>query len=163
MGSETSYRMTRQRKAVLAVLQAFREQRVHPTTDEVYVEVRRTLPRISLATVYRNLDVLSQQSLVQRLDIGSSPVRFDGDTSAHMHIRCVRCDRLDDLHGVRVDIGGTEIPAHRGYEIIGLRAEFIGVCQACRNHGSTTPKARLSKKHDTVKGGRLGSNQGNTL
>jgi len=130
--SETTYRMTRQRAAVLSVLQQFRLSGMHPTTDEVYIEVRRAMPRISLATVYRNLDVLAQQGHVQKLDVGCSPVRFDGNPSSHMHIRCERCGRVDDLDGIQMDTLSPDVVRSQGYEVVALRAEFVGVCPACR-------------------------------
>jgi len=129
---EPTYRMTRQRAAVLAALQQFRHRGTHPTTDEVYVEVRRTMPRISLATVYRNLDVLAQQGRVQKLDLGCSPVRFDGNPSPHLHIRCVRCGRVDDIEGMPLHVTNSDAARLRGYEVIALRAEYVGVCEACR-------------------------------
>jgi Fur family ferric uptake transcriptional regulator len=134
--SEPTYRMTRQRAAVLSALQQFCRSGTHPTTDEVYIEVRRTMPRISLATVYRNLDVLAQQGHVQKLDLACSPVRFDGDPSPHMHIRCVRCGRVDDLDGIHLDIKNPDTDLSRGYEVIAVRAEFVGVCPTCCGIGA---------------------------
>ena len=83
-------RMTPQRRVILELLTA---QRWHPTADELFHAVRRRLPRISLATVYRNLDLLAQTGHVLRLDPPEGPRRFDGFTEGHTHARCSRCGR----------------------------------------------------------------------
>ena len=78
---------------------------VHPTADEVYQVVRKRLPRISLGTVYRNLDVLSESGEISRLDRCGAQYRFDGDLEQHYHIRCSSCGRVDDIEGVFRDRG----------------------------------------------------------
>ena len=84
--------MTRQRRVILQELQ---KVTTHPTADQVYDMVRKKLPRISLATVYRNLDLLAQDGLISKLD-GGAQLRFDGNPADHYHIRCTRCQRVDD-------------------------------------------------------------------
>ncbi len=138
MGDRTRHRRTRQREAVLEVLRRFQESGVHPTADEVYIEVRRLMPRTSLATVYRNLDLLASMGVIQRLGVGCSPVRFDGNASDHLHVRCVRCGRAEDLPETTVTAHG-ESGASLGYEVLGLKAEFIGLCPRCRLHTPTPP------------------------
>lgn len=161
MESEYPHRKTRQRDAVFMTLQRFRARRVHPTTDEVYVDVRRTLPRISLATVYRNLDVLAAQGIIQKLGLGCSPVRFDGDPSDHVHIRCLQCGRVDDLHGVRVTASQAEVDSFHGYEVAGLHAEYVGICGVCKAMHRKPPRPQDGDHTSTTDGGNHGSDQGN--
>ena len=61
--------MTRQRRVIL---EALRGTTSHPTADEVYEMVRRRLPRISLGTVYRNLEILSGEGLVAKLEMAGT-------------------------------------------------------------------------------------------
>ncbi len=121
-------RMTRQRRVVLEEVRRFRS---HPTAAEVHRLVRKRLPRISLATVYRNLDVLGRCGLVRKLDLCGTRMRFDGDVRDHYHVRCVHCGRIGD---VRVKAAGRIEAAPRdagGYEIVGHRLEFVGICPSC--------------------------------
>lgn len=118
--------MSRQRQVVLEEL---KNAATHPTVDEVYEAARLRLPRISLATVYRNLEQLAEEGIIQRLQVSGAQMRFDGNPQEHCHIRCVRCGRVDDIGSDRFakwpeDTGG--------YQIIGCRVEFAGVCPACR-------------------------------
>ncbi len=123
--------MTRQRRVILEEL---RKVRCHPTADEIYVRVRRRLPRISLGTVYRNLELLTATGLVRRIEPAGSqgPSRYDGDTAAHYHVRCLGCGRIGDVPAGPV--AGIEEP-FRGsseFEIVGHRLELLGWCPRCK-------------------------------
>ena len=76
---------TVQRKVIVDEL---RKLKCHPTADELYEVVRRKLPRISLGTVYRNLEVLSANGEIQRLGLGRKQMCFDGNMSRHYHLVC---------------------------------------------------------------------------
>jgi Fur family ferric uptake transcriptional regulator len=121
--------MTRQRKVILDEI---RKTNAHPTADEVYERARRRLPRISLGTVYRNLEVLSDAGMIQKLELGGTQKRFDGKVGKHYHAHCIRCGRIEDvvmepLTPIEDALRGTS-----DYEIIGTRLEFIGVCPLCK-------------------------------
>jgi len=125
----TDLRMTAQRRAILDVL---RKVTSHPTANELFARVRRRMPRISLATVYRNLDLMARRGVILCLPDGAGPRRFDGDTRAHAHIRCVDCGRVDDVPNpppVRMRKGFEK---DTGYEVLGQRVEFLGRCPDCR-------------------------------
>jgi len=120
--------MTRQRAAILAEL---RRRTDHPTADELYAEVRRRLPRISLGTVYRNLERLAAEGAIHKLcPAGRS--RFDADTTDHCHVRCLGCGRVDDIEGEPPpDLRGA-FRDRTGYEIVGHHVELLGWCPRCR-------------------------------
>ena len=143
MQKQLNLRMTRQREVILEEL---RKVNSHPSADEVYEMVRKRLPRISLGTVYRNLEILSESGDIQKLDSGCSLKRFDGNPSEHWHIRCIRCDRIVDAPmapGFKLDL--EQINA-TGFEIVGHRLEFLGVCPQCS--GKSGPAAERSPQND---------------
>ena len=124
-------RMTRQRQVILEEL---RKVNTHPSADEVYEMVRKRLPRISLGTVYRNLEILSESGDIKKLEPGCSLKRFDGNPSEHFHIRCIRCDRIADVPmacDFEIDLADMT-PTE--YEILGHRLEFFGLCPYCSNN-----------------------------
>jgi Fur family ferric uptake transcriptional regulator len=126
-------RKTKQRQVIMEELMKLR---THPSADELYGRVKRRLPRISLGTVYRNLDILSREGVIHRLDGAGSPKRFDGELGEHQHIRCIRCGRVDDVPAAAVPTEcDREIVKDTGYRVIGRRVEFLGVCPACRKKG----------------------------
>jgi len=133
-----AFRMTRQRRLILQEVQASTS---HPTADEIYRQVRRKMPRISLGTVYRNLDVLSQCGMIRKLDMAEGQRRFDGTMASHYHVRCTVCDRVGDVWlDPPSDLQYAESGAG-GYQIMGHRLEFFGLCPSCRENA----KAARSK------------------
>ena len=130
MVAPSKYRMTRQRKVILEAVRKDLDR--HLSADEIYEEVRGLLPRISLGTVYRNLELLVSTGAIQKLALGGSQARFDGNVDRHDHVRCVGCGRVDDLCGVPLDLAGFKCNDCSGYEVLGYRLEFVGVCPRCR-------------------------------
>jgi len=125
-------RMTAQRRIILEEL---RKMHTHPTADEVYRAVRKRLPHISLGTVYRNLDVLSDAGEIVRLEKCGTQYRFDGDLYAHHHVRCTRCGMIDDIEGAEVEVKLDPQKVRTEYDVMGHTVEFLGVCPRCKADG----------------------------
>lgn len=130
---EKSLRMTTQRKVILEEL---RKIHTHPSADEIYEVVRLRLPRISLGTVYRNLEVLSELGKVQKLELSGSLKRFDWDTNKHYHIRCLRCNRVEDAPIAPLKQLEDKLYEATVFEIIGYNLEFTGLCPECSREES---------------------------
>ena len=128
MLQEKNRRITKQRQVILEEL---RKLDTHPSADELYKVVRQRLPRISLGTVYRNLEVLVEMGEIQKLELSGSIKRYDWDTNKHYHIRCVRCDRVDDAPIAPLKQLEGELYEATVFEIIGHNLEFIGLCPEC--------------------------------
>lgn len=122
-------RMTNQRELILQELQ---KSRKHLTADELYERVKKIMPRISLATVYRNLETLSEAGVIGKLEISGRQKRFDYDVSDHDHIYCVQCHRVDNIKLDRDAVQSPSSMSSKGYKIAGFRVEFAGLCPACR-------------------------------
>lgn len=121
-------RMTNQRQVILEELKKLRS---HPTAEQLHQLVRRRLPKISMATVYRNLEILCSEGLAQKMDMAGPQRRFDGDMSNHYHVRCVACGRVEDLDFDPIaDIEQT-IRDRSAYKVLSHRLEFIGLCPNC--------------------------------
>jgi Fe2+ or Zn2+ uptake regulation protein len=129
LDSRQKYRVTLQRRVIL---EEVRKVNTHPTADEVYAMVRKRLPRISLGTVYRNLETLSTLGLIQKIGPPSNLMRFDGKTDNHYHIRCVSCGRVEDAPMIdSLDSVEKAIRSQSEYSILGHKLEFIGICPRC--------------------------------
>lgn len=130
-------RFTEQRAAVYRYLAG---TDVHPTADEVLVAVRRDLPTISLATVYKSLETLVGCGLAVKLTYTDDSSRYDGRTDPHHHARCLDCGRVTDLPG---QLPRREIEALRdrasNFTVVGYRFEVSGYCAACVPEGGPAP------------------------
>lgn len=122
-------RMTKQR---MVILEELRKVTSHPTADEVYSLVRARLPRISLGTVYRNLDLLADAGTILKLEAAGSQKRFDGNTMPHQHIRCIHCGRVGDIVNPLLVPDIAKASAD-GFHILNARIEFEGVCLQCES------------------------------
>jgi Fur family ferric uptake transcriptional regulator len=121
-------RSTKQRSIIL---QELRKVKTHPTADEVYMRVKEKLPRVSLGTVYRNLEVLSECGEIQTLNIPGMQKRFDGNPEPHLHVRCVYCDRVDDLPG-ELGVDWEKLQENTDYRLSGYDIQLKGVCPRCQ-------------------------------
>ena len=127
------WRFTRQRAAVYAHL---RSVDTHPTAEQVFAAVRRDMPHISLATVYKALEALVSAGLAARLADDAGPARYDGRSEAHYHLRCEKTGEILDLPLAydanlldKLDPQLVETLRRQGFEITGHRLELVGSFQ----------------------------------
>ena len=121
--------LTTQRAAVFDYLSVVEH---HPTAEEVFLAVKPKLPRISLATVYKNLEALVNCGVASKLTYGDASARYDIRTDHHYHTRCLECGRIWDL-----DAGeGSRLLSHlkpqAGFKVKDYRLELLGQCRDCR-------------------------------
>src|SRR5690242_11308846 len=121
----------RNTKQLEVVWDAVKHDASHPTADQVYARVRERFPKVSLGTVYRNLQKLVADKKLQVLMLGRSQ-RFDPLTSRHQHFICEKCGCIFD---VAVDTETKIKPArlpHVGFKITSHQVAFYGTCKSCR-------------------------------
>lgn len=128
-------RITRQRKVIL---EGLKNSTSHPTAGEVYDMVRQELPRVSLGTVYRNLETLSRDGNILKLDLDDEgQKRFDGRIDPHYHLRCLNCGRVLDINlppQIEIIDKANRIT---DCQITGHKLEFTGLCPRCRGDRGT--------------------------
>ena len=132
MPTSKQRRNTPQRKVILAELCALD---THPTAAELYEIVRKKLPRVSLGTIYRNLEVLHEDGHIAKLEFAGAEARFDGTIHPHHHLRCTECGCVRDLPS---QMGTPTVPQPLytgGFQITGHRLEYFGLCPDCRTDG----------------------------
>ena len=123
-------RFTEQRAAVFRFLAS---TDIHPSADEVFLAVRKELPGISLATVYKSLETLVGCGLAVKLTYSDGSARYDGRTDPHHHARCVSCGRVQDVPG-QLSQGDLESLGSGldEFSLQGYRLELTGYCKECR-------------------------------
>jgi len=104
----------------------------HPTADMVYKAVKKDLPNISLATVYRNLMVLADMGELNRLSIGDSSDRFDPKTNDHPHFVCKECGSILDMEEEKIDEISKKFSLEMPGEITSYKLTFYGICEKCK-------------------------------
>jgi Fe2+ or Zn2+ uptake regulation protein len=122
---------SRQRALILSFLRASEE---HPTAAQTHAALRRKLPSLSLGTVYRNLEVLVSEGVVEEVPAAGG-ARYDGNPKPHHHFICERCGAIDDLHLQAPPSLAQKLRRARGRKASRIKIDF-GLCEACESHGS---------------------------
>jgi Fur family peroxide stress response transcriptional regulator len=128
MVSEVHKRATRQLAAVYEALQG---DHSHPSADGVYQRVRRTLPRISLGTVYRNLQRLVAEGKIRMFLLGERIARYDPMMAEHDHFICQRCGRVEDILLERNRQVNLAPVVNKGFTVTAHSLAIHGLCQKC--------------------------------
>ncbi len=122
-------RQTAQRQTILEELAMVDS---HPTASDIFGMVRKRLPKIGLATVYRNLDLMANKGMILRIEVGGTEKRFDAITKPHYHIRCTCCNKVEDIDVAVTDEMVKTATKASLYQIKGHSIEFIGTCVDCQ-------------------------------
>lgn len=121
-------KLTQQRSAIFAMLASTDS---HPTPEEVYSEIRRSMPSISLATVYKILDLFHSRGFVRRVSTQGQVARYDANVETHHHLICSNCGRIRDIVLNGDDAARYPIPASAGFQVSDYEIQFHGTCADC--------------------------------
>jgi Fur family peroxide stress response transcriptional regulator len=124
-------RLTPQRDVLLRVLGAMPH---HPTAEEVFRRVSKSLSSVSPATVYRNLQILAGAGVISPLERAGASVRYDPNPDEHHHFVCKQCGSVSDVYllhvGYRVDVARSRLGAAR---VQSCELQLHGLCARCQD------------------------------
>ncbi len=115
----------------------------HPSASQLYDQLRSQFSTTSIATVYKTLNLLKDLDEVLELGFSDDDNRYDGNRPyPHPHLVCIRCRRITDPV-----IDGADTLLHKvadvsGYEVIGHRLDFFGLCPVCKEHELGIPERK---------------------
>lgn len=137
------WKCTAQRLAVFAYVH---DNDDHPDVDDVWREVKGTLPSVTRESIYRILNEFTDRGLLRRLDHVTS-ARYDCQVGPHGHFLCTRCGQIQDfplpepVTVPRGDISG---------DVEHLELRLTGICKRCRKPQTKTrkPKPAIQEKEE---------------
>jgi Fur family ferric uptake transcriptional regulator len=121
--ADAGLKMTGQRKTILRVLD---EAEDHPAVETVYDRARTIDPTISMATVYRTLNLLDELHLVVRQDFNENFARYDKNTDHHHHLIDIESGEVIEFKNQEIEDMKKEIARKLGYDLIECRLELYG-------------------------------------
>jgi Fur family transcriptional regulator, peroxide stress response regulator len=122
------YKATPQRIAICRFVLSSRD---HPTAQKIYAEVKKIHPTVSLATVYKTLQVLQELNLLQELSFPNSQARFDSYMKPHINLICSQCGDIKDLDdGITQDLI-QKVTKTAKFTTTKQRLDVYGTCQKC--------------------------------
>ena len=127
---KNGYKATTQR---IAICRFALHSRDHPTARRIYSEVRKVHPTVSLATVYKTLQILTKHGLIQELDFPQSQARFDSYVGPHINFVCLQCGNIQDLDDDAARGIVERMTAKTEFKRTGQRLDIYGICKICRN------------------------------
>jgi Fur family ferric uptake transcriptional regulator len=113
------------------ILEELKRVRTHPTATEIYDRVRIKIPKVSLGTVYRNLEKMSEEGQVLKLQ-QRNIARYDGFTHSHAHFFCKECQKVYDLPEIKLKLNKKLLETRMGITIAGKNIELKGICKECK-------------------------------
>lgn len=128
---DAGFKITPQR---LSIFKLLKDNRNHPSAEDIYREILKIHPSISFTTVYKTLQTLRDMGEIQELTIDPERVHYDPEVMEHVHTFCSVCRSIGDLPE---ETHGSEFmfPSHRGtenFEVHQVQIHFVGVCGDCR-------------------------------
>lgn len=128
---EHNLKATPQRLCVLKIL----KKHEHPNIDELYAQVKKEYPSISLATVYKNISTLQERGLVVEVNVPNQKAYYDIYEEPHIHIICTKCGHIEDLGFKSTNIGAyqEELEKKQNIFIDNLFVSaYTSSCKKCR-------------------------------
>lgn len=118
------------------IFRAVFESRSHPTANMVYDELKPEMPKLSLGTVYRNLNQLVDAGRLRRIPLADGGCRFDRPSPEHSHIVCETCGSVADVRLPALSPLEQAIERETGFLLSSYDVVLRGVCIACRHAGA---------------------------
>lgn len=121
-------RFSKQRKLIYDMIV---ENPIHPSADVIYSRLRADHPELSLGTVYRNLNVLSEMGAIKKIDSRMKSERYDGRTDDHYHMICEKCGKMFDVETEYQTDLIHEAQRKTSHLLKEHNIIFYGICEKC--------------------------------
>ena len=128
-------RMTAQRHATLQFLSL---EGNHPTANDVYDHLKNDFPKMSIATVYNNLNFFKEAGILQELAFGEDSTRFDLTETQHYHAVCKQCGKVVDFDYAGLNEMENTVEQLTNFKVDSHDFKVIGLCQTCQLELSQT-------------------------
>lgn len=120
--------LTHQRETIF---RAVLESGGHPSPERIYERVKRRIPAISLATVYKNIHTFLEAGLLREVTVHHGALLLETNPEDHHHLVCVECRAILDLEQGAIGRVHIRRRAPAGYRILRWRVEILGLCPSC--------------------------------
>lgn len=121
------------------ILNSLKSRTDHPTADTLFIDLKKQMPEIGIATVYRNLAELCEEGQIIKIKSKIGPDRFDGNTMPHIHFECNNCGNVFDIFLYEKQIKELDNEIQKLAKTIGAQSQganiaIQGLCKNCKNN-----------------------------
>ena len=121
--------VTHQRQVLYEVMQTMHG---HPSPDEVYARVKKKIPAISLATVYKNIHLFIESGLFSKVSMHHGSLRVEMNDVAHHHMVCSKCKAITDIGEKELGLVSKKDRLPGGFLVERYAVDVIGICAKCQ-------------------------------
>lgn len=117
------------------IIEALLEQKSHVSAEALLETVRKTEPKIGLATIYRTLKMLQDQGLVKAHYFSDSQALFEIEMDPdnhHDHLICEQCRHIEEFTHPQIEALQEVIAGQHGFRLTKHRMELYGICKSCQ-------------------------------
>ena len=112
----------------LKVLEYLIQNQCHPTVDQIFIGLQKSMPSLSKTTVYNTLHILLEAELVKAITIDDSEIRYDIITELHGHFKCQACGKIFNFNINEEVLFSEDL---NNFKINDRDVYFKGVCPGC--------------------------------
>lgn len=129
--SERGLKSTRQRSLIIDV---FFQMHGHLSVEEVWSRVRQDDARVSVATVYRTMKLLSESGLAHARNFGDGQTRYEPAVGRehHDHLICTRCGAIIEFENDQIERMQDAVARRHGFKVTSHKMELYGLCKSCQ-------------------------------
>lgn len=127
---DTGIAVTHQRQVLYEVMKAMHG---HPSPEEVYARVKKKVPAISLATVYKNINLFVESGVFQKVSMHHGSVRVEMNGEPHHHMVCSKCRKITDIGERELGLVPKRNRLPGGFLVERYAVDVIGVCAECQS------------------------------
>ena len=126
---ENGIAVTHQRQVLYEVMKSMHG---HPSPEEVYAKVRKKVPAISLATVYKNIHLFVENGVFGEVSMHHGSVRVEMNGEEHHHMVCSKCKAITDIGEDELGLVAKRNKLPGGFLVERYSVDVIGVCAKCQ-------------------------------
>ena len=131
---EKGLKSTRQRSLII---DTFLAATGHVSVEELWAKVRATDAKVSVATVYRTMKLLSEAGLAHARNFGDGQTRYEAAVGRHHHdhLICTNCGTIIEFENDRIEALQDTIAKRHGFKVTSHKMELYGLCKSCQRLG----------------------------
>ena len=126
---EKGIAVTHQRQVLFEVMKTMHG---HPSPEEVYARVKKKVPAISLATVYKNIHLFVESGVFRQVSLHHGSLRVEMNDEAHHHMVCSRCKGITDIGEKELGLLSKKNNLPGGFLVERYAVDVIGICAKCQ-------------------------------
>ena len=126
---ENGIAVTHQRQVLYEVMKTMQG---HPSPEEVYARVKKKVPAISLATVYKNIHLFVESGVFSEVSMHHGSLRVEMNGEAHHHMVCSKCKAITDIGEKELGLVSKPSKLPGGFLVERYAVDVIGICAKCQ-------------------------------